>query len=167
MNNWCVYIARDEDVFIVGVSNDLISKESLLNYECEWKTSFKIVWFLECKTKIEALSKSKELSLLDDQEKINLISNSQKIIILSDSYEIDIDKFPLVNNLRYTLSLVGFLNVLPELWKLNDLYMENVAEYLDIRSSQVINAKLWDIYIDSSRNVGLITKEKFFPIIKY
>lgn len=167
MNNWCVYIARDEDVFIVGVSNDLISEESLLNYECEWKTNFKIVWFFECKTKIEALSKSKELSLLDDQEKINLISNSQKIIILSDSFEIDYQKFPLVNNLRYTLSLVGFLNVLPELWKLNDLYMENVAEYLNIRSNQVINAKLWDIYIDSSRNVGLITKEKFFPIIKY
>jgi hypothetical protein len=61
---------------------------------------------------------------------------------------------------------INFLNALPELWKLNDLYVENVAEYLAIKKNQVEYVKLWDISIDVSKNVGLITKEKFFPIIR-
>ena len=81
--------------------------------------------------------------------------------------EVDPEKFSLVRNLRFTLNLVDLLQNLPELWKLNDKYLDNVAEYLDIKTSQVINAKLWDICIDTSKNVGLITKDKFYPVIKY
>lgn len=167
MNSWCVYIARDLNDLIVGVCDDIIAEESLLNHEQDWKTDYKIVWFLDCKTKKDAFVKFKEISSLDDFQKIELIASSQKLIIVADDNEIDSVKFPLIKNLRYTLSLVDLLNTFPELWKLNDIYIESVAEYLDIKRSQVINAKLWDICIDSSKNVGLITRDKFYPIIKY
>ena len=167
MNSWIVYIARDLDNFVVGVCNDLIAEETLLNYENEWTTNYKIVWFTKFKTKTEALIKQKDISSLNDEEKNQLILNSQKIIIISDDMEVDQERFPLVKNLRYTLNMVDLLMILPELWKLNDSYIENVAEYLDIRTSQAVNAKLWDICIDFSDNVGLITKEKFYPVIKY
>jgi hypothetical protein len=55
---------------------------------------------------------------------------------------------------------------LPELWKLNDIYCDSVCKYLDIRKTQLVYAKLWGIDVDQSNNVGLITKEKFYPIIK-
>lgn len=167
MNSWIVYIARDSDNLVVGVCNDLIAEETLLNYENDWATNYKIVWFTKFKTKTEALIKQKDISSLDDEEKNQLILNSQKIIIISDDMEVDQERFPLVKNLRYTLNMVDLLMILPELWKLNDSYIENVAEYLDIKTSQAMNAKLWDICIDFSDNVGLITKEKFYPVIKY
>lgn len=167
MNSWIVYIARDSDNLVVGVCNDLIAEETLLNYENDWSTNYKIVWFTKFKTKTEALIKQKDISSLDDEEKNQLILNSQKIIIISDDMEVDQERFPLVKNLRYTLNMVDLLMILPELWKLNDSYIENVAEYLDIKTSQAMNAKLWDICIDFSDNVGLITKEKFYPVIKY
>lgn len=167
MNSWIVYIARDLDNLVVGVCNDMIAEETLLNSESDWTTNYRIVWFTKFKTKTEALSKLKDVSSLDDIEKQQLILNSQKIIIISDDMEVDSKKFPLVKNLRYTLNMVDLLMILPELWKLNDSYLDNVAEYLDIKTNQVINAKLWDICIDSSDNVGLITKEKFYPVIKY
>jgi hypothetical protein len=163
---WYVYIARDGDQLIDGVCNDLIVEETLLNYESDWTTNYKIIWFLESKNKIEALGKLRNLSSLSDTEKLKLISESQKIIIMSEDFDIDNQKYPLVCNLKYTLSLINFLNALPELWKLNDLYVENVAEYLAIKKNQVEYVKLWDISIDVSKNVGLITKEKFFPIIR-
>lgn len=163
---WYVYIARDGDQLIDGVCNDLIAEETLLNYESDWTTNYKIIWFLESKNKIEALGKLRNLSSLSDTEKLKLISESQKIIIMSEDFDIDNQKYPLVFNLKYTLSLINFLNALPELWKLNDLYVENVAEYLAIKKNQVEYVKLWDISIDVSKNVGLITKEKFFPIIR-
>ena len=113
------------------------------------------------------LSKLKSISILSLEEKLDLISESKKIIIMSENHDIDKEKYPLVVNLKCTLEIINFFNELPELWKLNDLYLENVAEYLAIRRSQVMNVKLWDISIDSSKYVGIITREKFYPIIKY
>lgn len=167
MNSWIVYIARDLESLVVGVCNDVVSEETLLNSESEWTTNYRILWFVKFKTKTEALLKFKDVSVLDDIEKNQLILNSQKIIIIEDDMEVDPEKFSLVRNLRFTLNLVQLLQNLPELWKLNDKYLDNVAEYLDIKTSQVINAKLWDICIDTSKNVGLITKDKFYPVIKY
>lgn len=167
MSSWIVYIARDLNELVVGVCNDLIAEETLLNHENDWATNYKIVWFAKFKTKTEALLKLKDVSSLSDNEKHQLILDSHKIIIINDDIDLDGEKFPLVKNLRYTLNMVDILMILPELWKLNDVYLENVAEYLDIRTNQVMNAKLWDICIDCSDNVGLITKEKFYPVIKY
>ena len=164
---WYVYIARDDEDIVEGICNDLIAEDNLLNYENDWATNYKIVWFLETKNKIDALSKLKSISTLSLEQKLDLISESKKIIIMSENHDIDKEKYPLVVNLKCTLEIINFFNELPELWKLNDLYLENVAEYLAIRRSQVINVKLWDISIDSSKFVGIITREKFYPIIKY
>ena len=167
MVKWFVYLAQDNDVILEGITNDLVAEESLINYENNWSTNYKIVWCSdECANKIDALSKLKEISNLELSEKLLLIANSSKIIILKSDLEIDCEKFPLVSNLRYTLSIINFLKTLPELWKLDELYIENVAEYLKIKRSQVEFVKLWDISIDYSKNVGIITESKFFPIIK-
>ena len=45
--------------------------------------------------------------------------------------------------------------------------MECVSEYLKIRKTQLIYTPLWGISIDHSSKVGLITSEKFYPVIKY
>jgi hypothetical protein len=79
----------------------------------------------------------------------------------------DFSKTPLMKNLKQTLCLSNFFESLPELWKLDDLYMECVSEYLRIRRTQLIYTPLWGISIDHSSKVGLITVEKFYPIIKY
>lgn len=164
--SWFVYIARDNDELVDGVCNDLIAEESLLCFESNWTKTYKIVWFIEFPNKIEALTKLKTIGIMSDAEKLKMISESQKIIIMSEEFDIDNERYPLVCNLKYTLSVVNFLNVLPELWKLNDIYVDNVAEYLAIKRSQIEYVKLWDISIDVSKNVGIITKEKFYPIIK-
>ena len=167
MSNWVVYIAKYNDSLVEGITNDLVAEESLLNYESNWTTDYKIAWNSDdFENKISALSKLREISLLSYEEKIYLISQSNKIIILKSDIEIDAEKYPLVVDLRYTLSIINFLKTLPELWKLNDLYIDNVAEYLAVKRSQVEYIKLWDISIDYSKNVGLITQSKFFPIIR-
>jgi hypothetical protein len=63
--------------------------------------------------------------------------------------------------------LSNFFEALPELWKLDDLYTEHVCEYLRIRKTQLIYENLWGISVDFSNTVGLITKEQFYPVIKY
>ena len=165
--NWYVYIARDEDEIVEGICNDLITEDSLLNSENDWKSNYQIVWFIETKNKIDALSKLKSITNLTHEQKLDLISESKKIIIMSEQNDIDKSRYPLVANLKSTLEIINFLNELPELWKLNDMYLESVAEYLAIRRSQVMNVKLWDISIDCSKYVGIITKDKFYPIVKY
>ena len=127
MNSWIVYIARDLESLVVGVCNDVVSEETLLNSESEWTTNYRILWFTKFKTKTEALLKFKDVSVLDDEEKNQLILNSQKIIIIEDDMEVDPEKFSLVRNLRFTLNLVDLLQNLPELWKLNDKYLDNEA----------------------------------------
>jgi hypothetical protein len=89
------------------------------------------------------------------------------IIVVNFEVNEDFSKTPLVEHLRQTLYLSNFFEALPELWKLDDLYTEDVCEYLRIRKTQLIYEKLWGISVDFSNTVGLITKEQFYPVIKY
>jgi hypothetical protein len=89
------------------------------------------------------------------------------IIVVNFEVNEDYSKTPLVEHLRQTLYLSNFFEALPELWKLDDLYTEDVCEYLRIRKTQLIYEKLWGISVDFSNTVGLITKEQFYPVIKY
>ena len=88
------------------------------------------------------------------------------IIIVNFGVNEDFSETPLLDNLWQTLSVCKYFECLPELWKLNDLYSDSVCKYLDIRKTQLIYTRLWGIDIDQSNNVGLIAKEKFYPIIK-
>jgi hypothetical protein len=89
------------------------------------------------------------------------------IIVVNFEVNEDFSKTPLVEHLKQTLFLSNFFEALPELWKLDDLYTEDVCEYLRIRKTQLIYEKLWGISVDFSNTVGLITKEQFYPVIKY
>jgi hypothetical protein len=89
------------------------------------------------------------------------------IVIVNFEINEDFSKTPLIKNLKQTLCLSNFFNELPEIWKLDDLYMECVSEYLKIRKTQLIYTPLWGISVDRSSKVGLITSEKFYPVIKY
>jgi hypothetical protein len=89
------------------------------------------------------------------------------IVIVNFEINEDFSKTPLIKNLKQTLCLSNFFNELPEIWKLDDLYMECVSEYLKIRKTQLIYTPLWGISVDHSRKVGLITSDKFYPVIKY
>jgi hypothetical protein len=89
------------------------------------------------------------------------------IIVVNFEVNEDFSKTPLVEHLKQTLYLSNFFDALPELWKLDNLYIESVCEYLDIRKTQLIYKQLWGISIDFSNTVGLITKEQFYPVIKY
>ncbi len=62
---------------------------------------------------------------------------------------------------------ISYLEQVPELWKLNDFFVECVSDYLQIKRERVMFTRLWDISVDiSSNRVGLITSESFYPIIK-
>jgi hypothetical protein len=89
------------------------------------------------------------------------------IVIVNFEINEDFSNTPLIKNLKQTLCLSNFFDELPELWKLDDLYMECVSEYLKIRKTQLIYTPLWGISVDHSSTVGLITSEKFYPVIKY
>ena len=89
------------------------------------------------------------------------------IVIVNFEINEDFSKTPLIKNLKQTICLSNFFNALPELWKLDDLYIESVCEYLDIRKTHLIYEQLWGISVDFSNTVGLITKEQFYPVIKY
>ena len=102
---------------------------------------------------------------LSDEEKFFIVSAFNKIIILKDDdFKENYNKFPLVYNLKQTLNLSQFLKANPEIWKLDESYIEDVTEYLSIKKTQIEFSKLWNIAIDYSLNVGLVTKDKFFPI---
>jgi hypothetical protein len=63
--------------------------------------------------------------------------------------------------------MISYLEEAAELWKLNDFFVECVADYLQIKRERVFVTRLWDIPIDlSSNRVGIITSQTFFPIIK-
>lgn len=166
-NVWFTYIAVDTSTLFTGICNDLISEELLLQNELKSNT-FKIKWFEEFNNKIDSLKKLNEINKLNDEDKLILLSNFNSIIILKDEdYKENYEKYPSVYNLKQTLQISDFLKQIPEIWKLNDLYIEQVSEYLAIRKTQICYFKLWNISMDFSNNVGLVTKEKFFPIIKY
>ena len=88
------------------------------------------------------------------------------IIIVDFRDNEDFENHPYMAYLKQTLNMISFLEEVPELWKLDDFFIDSVAEYLSIKRRQVEFTKLWDISIDFSKNVGLITQEKFYPIIR-
>ena len=89
-----------------------------------------------------------------------------KIIIVDFRDDEDFGNHPYISYLKQTLNMISYLDQVPELWKLNDFFVECVSDYLEIKRERVLFSRLWDVSIDISRNVGLITNEEFFPIIK-
>lgn len=167
MSNWFVYIAKTDNEFITGICNDLINEEILLKEELKCD-NFLIGYYQEFENKIDCLKKLKEINSLSDDEKNFLILTFSKIIILKDDdYKENFEKYPLIYNLKQTLQLSSFFKENPEIWKLDQLYIENVSEYLSVSRTKVEFVRLWNIAVDFSSNVGLVTKTKFFPIIKY
>lgn len=167
MYKWFVYIAVDKNEIYTGICNDIIAEENLLNSELD-SQNIKIKWFQDFENKIDGLKKLKDINKLDDKDKLILLDDFKNIIILKDDdFREEYARFPLVYNLKQTLQLSDFLKYLPEIWKLDELYIENVSEYLSVKKTQIEHIKLWNISVDFSSNVGLVTKQKFFPIIKY
>ena len=90
-----------------------------------------------------------------------------KIIIVDFRDDEDFRNHPYISYLKQTLNMISFLEQVPELWKLNDFFVECVSDYLQIKRERVMFTKLWDVDVDlSSNKVGLITSESFYPIIK-
>ena len=89
------------------------------------------------------------------------------IVIVNFEINEDFSETPLMKNLKQTLCLSNFFEALPELWKLDDLYMDCVCSYLKIRKTELMYTPLWGISVDHSSKVGLITNDKFYPVIKY
>lgn len=167
MSNWYVYIALDKSEFITGICNDLINEEILLKEESS-NNSLIIGWHLEFENKIDALKQLKKINDLSNEEKHLLVDTFKKIIIFKDEdYKENYQKFPLVYNLKQTLQISNYLKEDAEIWKLDDLYIEDVSNYLSVKKTQIEFIKLWNIAVDFSSNVGLVTKFKFLPIIKY
>ncbi len=89
------------------------------------------------------------------------------IIVVDFRDDEDFANHPYISYLKQTLNMISYLDEVPELWKLNDFFVECVSDYLQIKRERVMFTRLWDISVDlSSNRVGLITSESFFPIIK-
>jgi hypothetical protein len=89
------------------------------------------------------------------------------IIIVDFRDNEDFENHPYISYLKETLNMISYLEQVPELWKLNDFFIECVSDYLEIKRERVLFTKLWDVSIDVSKNVGIITNEKFFPLIRH
>ena len=89
------------------------------------------------------------------------------IIVVDFRDDEDFANYPYISYLKQTLNMISYLDQVPELWKLNDFFVECVSDYLEIKSERVLFTKLWDVSIDVSKNVGIITNEKFFPLIRH
>lgn len=89
------------------------------------------------------------------------------IIIVDFRDSEDFENHPYILYLKETLNMISYLEQVPELWKLNDFFIECVSDYLEIKRERVLFTKLWDVSIDVSKNVGIITNEKFFPLIRH
>jgi hypothetical protein len=89
-----------------------------------------------------------------------------RIIIVDFRDDEDFANHPYISYLKQTLNMISYLDQVPELWKLNDFFVECVSDYLEIKRERVLFTRLWDVSIDISRNVGLITNEEFYPIIR-
>lgn len=88
------------------------------------------------------------------------------IIIVDFRDNEDFERYPYISYLKQTLNMICYIEETPQLWKLDDFFIQCVSDYLRIKKERVAFTTLWDISIDHSSNVGLITKEKFYPIIK-
>jgi hypothetical protein len=89
-----------------------------------------------------------------------------RIIIVDFRDDEDFANHPYISYLKQTLNMISYLDQVPEMWKLNDFFVECVSDYLEIKRERVMFTRLWDISIDLSKNVGLITNEEFYPIIR-
>jgi hypothetical protein len=89
-----------------------------------------------------------------------------RIIIVDFRDDEDFANHPYISYLKQTLNMISYLDQVPEMWKLNDFFVECVSDYLEIKRERVMFTRLWDVSIDMSRNVGLITNEEFYPIIR-
>lgn len=89
-----------------------------------------------------------------------------RIIIVDFRDDEDFENHPYISYLKQTLNMISYLDQVPELWKLNDFFIECVSDYLEIKKERVLFTRLWDVSIDVSKNVGLITNEEFYPIIR-
>ena len=90
-----------------------------------------------------------------------------RIIIVDFRDDEDFGNHPYISYLKQTLNMVNFIEQIPQMWKLNDFFVECVSDYLEIKRERVFITRLWDIPIDlSSSRVGIITSQSFFPIIK-
>lgn len=89
-----------------------------------------------------------------------------RIIIVDFRDDEDFENHPYISYLKQTLNMISYLDQEPELWKLNDFFIERVSDYLEIKKERVLFTRLWDVSIDVSKNVGLITNEEFYPIIR-
>ena len=89
-----------------------------------------------------------------------------RIIIVDFRDDEDFENHPYISYLKQTLNMISYLDQVPELWKLNDFFIECVSDYLEIKRERVVFTRLWDVSIDLSKNVGLITNEEFYPIIR-
>lgn len=89
-----------------------------------------------------------------------------RIIIVDFRDDEDFENHPYISYLKQTLNMISYLDQVPELWKLNDFFIECVSDYLEIKRERVLFTRLWDVSIDVSKNVGLITNEEFYPIIR-
>ena len=89
-----------------------------------------------------------------------------RIIIVDFRDDEDFRNHPYISYLKQTLNMISYLDQVPELWKLNDFFIECVSDYLEIKRERVVFTRLWDVSIDVSKNVGLITSQEFFPIIR-
>ena len=90
-----------------------------------------------------------------------------RIIIVDFRDDEDFANHPYISYLKQTLNMTSYLNQVPELWKLNDFFVECVSDYLQIKRERVTFTRLLEISLDlTSSKVGLITSESFFPIIK-
>ena len=89
------------------------------------------------------------------------------IIVVDFRDNEDFGNHPYMSYLKETFNMISYLEQVPELWKLNDFFIECVSEYLEIKRERVLFTRLWDVSIDVSENVGIITSEKFFPLIRH
>jgi len=89
------------------------------------------------------------------------------IIIVDFRDNEDFGNHPYISYLKETLNMISYLEQVPELWKLNDFFIECVSDYLEVKRERVLFTRLWDVSIDVSKNVGIITNEKFFPLIRH
>ena len=89
-----------------------------------------------------------------------------RIIIVDFRDDEDFENHPYISYLKQTLNMISYLDQVPELWKLNDFFIGCVSDYLEIKRERVVFTRLWDVSIDMSKNVGLITNEEFYPIIR-
>ena len=91
-----------------------------------------------------------------------------RIIIVDFRDDEDFANHPYISYLKQTLNMITFIEQVPQMWKLNDFFVECVSDYLQIKRERVSFTKVWDVSIDlSSNRVGIITEESFYPIIKH